>query len=190
MKFVNFLIKPASSLCNLRCKYCFYEDEADNRTDRNMGVMTEATADILIEEAYRLVSPGGMVSYAFQGGEPTVAGLPFFEHFVSIARKNCPENVTLQFSIQTNGILLDETWADFLKRENFLVGISLDGYKLNHDRHRVDTQGLGTWKTCTFRLQKASLHAFRERHPIIIRAVKAYAAWQIPREFAISHVGA
>ncbi|ETP72961.1 anaerobic sulfatase-maturating enzyme [Lachnospiraceae bacterium JC7] len=146
MRVVSFLIKPASSLCNLRCKYCFYEDEADNRTDRSMGVMTETTADILIHEAYELVSPGGMVSYAFQGGEPTVAGLPFFEHFVSIARQNCPENVSLQFSIQTNGLLLDEAWAEFLKRENFLVGISLDGYKLNHDRHRVDTQGLGTWK--------------------------------------------
>lgn len=78
MKNVNLLIKPASSLCNLRCEYCFYEDEAQNRTQRSMGVMKEELADELIRQVFEAVDPDGAVSFAFQGGEPTVAGLPFF----------------------------------------------------------------------------------------------------------------
>ena len=50
MKTLNFLIKPASGLCNMRCRYCFYEDEAANRSEANVGRMTEATADRLIED--------------------------------------------------------------------------------------------------------------------------------------------
>ena len=81
MKFVNLLIKPASSLCNLRCKYCFYEDEAQNRSQHSMGIMEDALADTLIRQVFEAVDPDGMVSFAFQGGEPTVAGLPYFQHF-------------------------------------------------------------------------------------------------------------
>lgn len=145
MKHINFLIKPASSLCNLRCRYCFYTDEAQNREQQSMGIMSEETARTLIEEGFRWIEPGGTVSYAFQGGEPTVAGLPFFQFFTALARKLCPDGVGLSFSIQTNGTLLDEAWAEFFYRERFLVGISLDGFKENHNLYRLDAQGGETW---------------------------------------------
>lgn len=144
MKHINFLIKPASSVCNLRCRYCFYADEAANRAQANMGLMTAETADLLLKEAYRAVAPPGSISFAFQGGEPTVAGLAFFQRFVDRARALCPTGVRLAFSIQTNGILLDQDWADFFRQEDFLVGVSLDGFKELHNAHRVDGQG-GTW---------------------------------------------
>ena len=145
MKLVNLLMKPASSLCNLRCKYCFYEDEASNRSQRSMGVMRRETADALIAQVFEAVDPDGMVSFAFQGGEPTVAGLPFFRHFVSRVKQSRPPRVRVSFSIQTNGTLLDEEWAKFLKAEHFLVGISLDGFRRAHNAHRVDPEGEGTW---------------------------------------------
>ena len=66
MKFLNLLIKPASSLCNLRCKYCFYEDEAINRTQHSMGIMQEDLADLLITQAFEAIDPDGTVTFAFQ----------------------------------------------------------------------------------------------------------------------------
>ncbi|MCQ2558566.1 MAG: anaerobic sulfatase maturase [Oscillospiraceae bacterium] len=146
MKHLNLLIKPASSLCNLRCRYCFYEDEAQNRSQASMGVMTQETADALICQAFEAVGPKGTLSIAFQGGEPTVAGLDFFRRFVTKAEVLCPAGVQLQFAMQTNGTLLDEDWARFLKQHRFLVGLSLDGVRSLHDMHRVDAAGNGSWK--------------------------------------------
>lgn len=146
MKYLSLLIKPASSLCNLRCKYCFYEDEARNRTQRSMGIMQEELADTLIEQAFEAIDPDGLVTFAFQGGEPTVVGLPFFQHFTDAVRKCCPAGVKVNFSIQTNGILLNDDWAKFFKESGFLVGISIDGFRDAHKLHRVDSNGYGTWK--------------------------------------------
>ena len=145
MRTINFLIKPASSLCNLRCRYCFYADEAANRSCASMGVMRMETATELIRSAYREIEPGGTVSFAFQGGEPTVAGLDFFRFFTETARKEAPDGVRLTFSIQTNGTLLNEEWAGFFHDENFLVGLSLDGFKELHNAHRIDADGKATW---------------------------------------------
>ena len=146
MKNVNLLIKPASSLCNLRCEYCFYEDEAQNRTQRSMGVMKEELADELIRQVFEAVDPDGAVSFAFQGGEPTVAGLPYFRHFAEKVKQHRPPKVRVSFAIQTNGTLLNEDWAQFLKAEGFLVGLSVDGFREAHEAHRVDAEGNGTWK--------------------------------------------
>ena len=146
MKSVNLLIKPASSLCNLRCRYCFYEDEAQNRTQHSMGVMKEEIADLLIRQVFEAVDANGMVSFAFQGGEPTVAGLPYFRNFTQTVRRYRPAGVSVHYAIQTNGTLLNEEWAAFLKEEGFLVGLSLDGFRSVHDAHRVDAEGAATWK--------------------------------------------
>ena len=111
MRFVNLLIKPASSLCNLRCKYCFYEDEARNRAQHSMGIMQDALAEVLIRQVFEAVDQNGSVSFAFQGGEPTIAGLPFFRFFVATVLKYRPGNVRVSYAIQTNGTLLNEQWA-------------------------------------------------------------------------------
>ena len=146
MRYINFLIKPASSLCQLRCRYCFYEDAAANREQASMGLMTRETARLLIDRAFETVEPMGGVSFAFQGGEPTLAGLDYFRDFVSYAKEKCPKDVRLGFSIQTNGMLIDDEWAKFFAENHFLVGISLDGCADMHDMHRVDADGSGTWK--------------------------------------------
>ena len=145
MKAISYLIKPASSLCNMRCGYCFYEDEAALRAQKSMGVMQSDTVKALLDETFRQVEPGGQVSFAFQGGEPTLAGLDFFTDFTRQARQNCPPGVRLYFSIQTNGQAIDESWAEFLAREKYLVGLSLDGTKELHDRNRLSAAGKGTW---------------------------------------------
>lgn len=146
---INFLIKPASSLCNLRCRYCFYADEAANRSCPSSGVMSYKVAEELIDSAYQELDAGGLVSFAFQGGEPTVAGLDYFRFFVKKAREKKPDDVQIAFSIQTNGTLIDEEWAEFFHDENFLVGLSVDGFKELHNANRITSQGKDTWnKIC------------------------------------------
>lgn len=146
MKHLSVLIKPASSLCNLRCKYCFYADVSNSREICSYGVMSYDTADRIIDNLFSDLEDGDALSIAFQGGEPTMAGLPWLEHFVSYAKCKNP-SVTLNFALQTNGILLDDAWCHFLKQHKFLVGLSWDGPPSIHNKNRVDAQGQGTYST-------------------------------------------
>ncbi len=165
MKNISFLIKPASSLCNLRCRYCFYEDEAENRMQKSMGVLSEKMMDTLLTDAFSCIEPGGQISFAFQGGEPTMAGLDWFRVFTEKAHRLGPAGVGMHFSIQTNGILLDAAWAEFFAREKFLVGISLDGCKDLHNRNRVDAEGHDTWN----RAVKSA--ALLQKHGVAVNAL-------------------
>ena len=145
MKAISFLIKPASGSCNMRCRYCFYEDISSHRETYNMGVMTKEMASRLISWAFSSLSEDGMVSFAFQGGEPTMAGLGYFRHFIEEVKKNKKEGQRVSFSLQTNGYAITEEWAALFKENGFLIGISVDGNKNQHDRYRVDEKGEGTF---------------------------------------------
>ena len=145
MAQLSFLIKPASALCNQRCRYCFYEDEAAHRAVKNRGMMSEETAGRLIRAACAEAGRGGELLFAFQGGEPTLAGLPFFRRFVELVNGSAAPGTRVSYSIQTNGSLLDAEWAAFLAENRFLVGLSLDGSREMHDLNRVDAEGKGTW---------------------------------------------
>ena len=145
MPSVNLLIKPASSLCNMRCRYCFYADEAANRAQPDLGRMGADTAELLIRRALDEAGPAGDVNFTFQGGEPTIAGLAFYRSFVEQVQRLNTSRCRVMYCIQTNGLALDENWAAFFAQQHFLVGVSLDGDKALHDEFRVDAAGKGTW---------------------------------------------
>lgn len=140
---LSILLKPASSGCNLRCAYCFYADEASARAVPNYGLMSIEVSHALIEKA--LTAAEGSVSFLFQGGEPTLAGLEFYRDFVSHVQETIPAGLAVQYAVQTNGILLDEDWCRFFRENHFLVGLSLDGNRECHDRFRKDGAGRGTY---------------------------------------------
>lgn len=146
MKQHTFLVKPASSLCGLRCRYCFYEDVAQCRETQSMGIMSRETAQNLLRAAAQAAQPGDIIQITFQGGEPTLAGLDFFRDFIAMEQELIPSGVTVNHSIQTNGMALTAEWADFFRKNQFLVGLSLDGARDFHDALRVDAQGKGTWE--------------------------------------------
>ena len=129
----------------MRCHYCFYRDEQQNRSTSEDCMMTLQTAETLIRRCFAELDQGGFVSFAFQGGEPTLAGLDFFRFFTQTVRKYNQKRVTVQYAIQTNGLAVAEEWARFFREENFLVGISLDGTPDVHDALRPDASGDGTW---------------------------------------------
>ncbi len=143
MKMLSILIKPASSLCNMRCRYCFYADVSEHRTVPCYGVMSDEIRDALIDRVAE-ASPDA-VTFAFQGGEPTVAGLSFFKGFVDRVKATLKKEIKVSYSIQTNGLLLDDAFCAFLKENSFLVGLSLDGYRENHDYMRSDAGGKETF---------------------------------------------
>lgn len=144
MKHISVLIKPASSLCNLRCKYCFYADVTSIREVRSYGKMKQETTEKMIRNIFADLLDGDRLTLAFQGGEPTMAGLSYFEYLTTLV-ENQEKKVTVDYSIQTNGILINERWCKFLKKYNFLVGLSIDGHPLYHDLNRLDTRGRGTF---------------------------------------------
>lgn len=140
---LSLLIKPASGGCNMRCVYCFYHDEAQNRAVASYGMMSEDTLETLIRKA--LDYAGGQCTFGFQGGEPTLRGLDFFRRAVEYQQKYNVHNVRIYNALQTNGLLLDSHWARFFKENGFLVGLSLDGGKALHDSLRRGSQGRGTF---------------------------------------------
>lgn len=151
--FLSLLVKPASSLCNMRCSYCFYTDEAGRR-QLKPGIMSDAVMVKLIDAVFSAAAPGAEISFAFQGGEPTLAGLDFYTRFCDAVHSRNTGNLPVHWSIQTNGLLIDESWGNFLKEHRFLTGLSLDGTAALHDAFRTDTAG---HRTCSRVLQSLRL---------------------------------
>ena len=143
MKNITLLVKPASSLCNMRCKYCFYADVSSHRDIKSFGIMNEDTLSRMVRRAFAIAEES--VSFGFQGGEPTVAGLEWFKKLISYEKQYNSKGLRVSNALQTNGYLIDEEWCKFLHDNNFLVGLSLDGYKELHDSMRVDAAGEGTY---------------------------------------------
>ena len=144
MKQISVLIKPASSLCNIRCKYCFYANVSALREVRSFGKMTLEVAEKMITNIFQDLADGDVLTLAFQGGEPTLAGLSYFEHIVALVVAQVKQ-IDVHYTIQTNGMVINEQWCRFLKANNFLVGLSIDGHPLYHDLNRIDPKGSGTF---------------------------------------------
>lgn len=143
MRSVHLLIKPASGMCNMRCQYCFYADETSKRETPNYGIMSRQTISAVLEHA--LEAADAECTIAFQGGEPTLAGLDFFRFAVAEAKEKNRNYARLHFAIQTNGLAIDDDWAAFFAENHFLVGVSLDGTKEVHDCNRIDAARKGTF---------------------------------------------
>ena len=143
MKNLTLLIKPSSSMCNMRCKYCFYVDVAENRAEKSYDFMSGESLELLVKKA--LTQAEISVSFAFQGGEPTLVGLDFYRKLVDLQKKYNKNKITVYNSIQTNGFIIDDDWARFFYENHFLVGLSLDGYQEVHDFMRVDSKNQPTF---------------------------------------------
>jgi uncharacterized protein len=146
MEALSLLIKPVSGSCNLRCRYCFYADVTDARTVKNHGIMSFETLETIVKKA--LFEAKKYCGFAFQGGEPALAGLEFFKKLIELENKHNVNSVQIAHAIQTNGLLLDDAWAEFFRENNFLVGLSIDASKQNHDYFRHDTKEKGTHNRC------------------------------------------
>ena len=121
-------------MCNMHCDYCFYCDEAQKRLQKSYGFMSDETLKNVIRKT--ILRAEGVISYAFQGGEPTLRGLDFFKKAVAYEKQYNRNHIKVQNAFQTNGYLLDDEWCAFFKENNFLVGLSLDGIRETNDIYR------------------------------------------------------
>ncbi len=151
MNTLTLLVKPAAGLCNMNCRYCFYRSASETRKNR---IMTEETVDALIQKIkeYR---PSAL-SVVFQGGEPTLAGLDYYKSFVNKIKENIKAPVN--YALQTNGLLIDDDFAQFFKENGFLVGISLDGNRKTNDRYRLDKSGESVFQKVQTRIDILKKH--------------------------------
>jgi len=139
----HIAVKPIGSRCNIDCTYCYYLHK--------QGLLADSTAspisDELLEEFIRQYVTGQeaeSIEFTWHGGEPTLLGLDFYRKIVELQKKYA-SGKRIDNDLQTNGLLLNDAWCEFLKAEKFLVGLSIDGPKRLHDRFRVTRNGQPTF---------------------------------------------
>ncbi|MDD3119604.1 MAG: anaerobic sulfatase maturase, partial [Victivallales bacterium] len=173
----TLLLKPASYDCNLRCRYCFYLPKealfgtGTHRMDRNtLKAVVHAYLSIPMEE----------YTFGWQGGEPTLMGREFFRTALQLQRQYY-RGGTVANVLQTNGTLLDDAWGEFLHRNRFLVGISIDGPADRHNRFRRDTEGHGSHAAVRRGL------AILQRHRVKCNALTLVSAANYDRPLEVYH---
>ena len=143
----HVMTKPIGAICNLDCSYCFYLEKEKLYPGKNGAAafrMTDAVLEKYVED-YIAAQDGPEINFAWQGGEPTLMGVGFFEKAVALQKKFCPPGKKVGNAFQTNGVLLDDAWCEFFKRESFLIGLSIDGPRELHDKYRVTRSGEGSF---------------------------------------------
>lgn len=140
---IHVVTKPIGPACNLNCEYCFYLEKQALFGSGEQYRMSEDVLSAFITN-YITSQPTPIVEFVWQGGEPTLLGINFFRRVVDL-QKPFLKTKTITNSVQTNGTLLTPEWCQFLKKHNFMVGISLDGPREIHDRYRRDRKGNGTF---------------------------------------------
>ncbi|QDT34428.1 anaerobic sulfatase maturase [Thalassoglobus polymorphus] len=145
-QMLHVMAKPIGPICNLDCEYCYYLHKEDLYPKNKSWRMTSETLETYIQQ-YIEAQPAGPeeVTFAWQGGEPTLLGLDFFKRIVELEKKHARPGQKIANALQTNGVLLDEEWVEFFKKEGFLIGLSVDGPAELHDRYRYDKKGNGTF---------------------------------------------
>lgn len=139
----HVMAKPSGAVCNIDCTYCFYLEKAALYPERNKNWrMTDETLEQFIRQ-HIAAQRGEQINFAWQGGEPTLMGLPFFQRMVALCEQYA-NGRRITHTLQTNGILLNEAWAAFFAEQNFLIGLSLDGPAHLHNQYRVNRAGKGT----------------------------------------------
>lgn len=149
------MVKPVGSLCNLDCSYCYYLNTVTST--KAPTLMSDYMLDKLIHQ-YIEASQGPIVSFTWHGGEPTLAGLAFYQRVVQLQQQYLPFGWTCWNSLQTNGINLNEQWCSFLAQAHFDVGISIDGTQVIHDHFRKDHNDKTTYRQVVASIKRLKNH--------------------------------
>jgi uncharacterized protein len=145
----HIMTKPVGPICNLDCKYCFYLEKEKLYPEKtgSSPISRWSMGDELLESYIRQYIEAQsipVITFAWQGGEPTLLGVDYFRKVVALQQKYA-SGKTIENAFQTNGVLLDDEWCEFLATAKFLVGLSIDGPQRLHDRYRVDKGGAPTF---------------------------------------------
>lgn len=152
----HIMAKAIGPICNLDCKYCYYLEKEQFFPKNEKWKMSEDKLEIYIRD-YIAAQPTHEVNFAFQGGEPTLLGVDYFRKIIEF-QKRYARDKQINNALQTNGTLLNDEWGAFLKENNFLVGLSIDGPEDVHNVNRVDKKGRDSYKDVMRGLQILQKH--------------------------------
>jgi len=140
----NIMTKPTGPICNLNCTYCYYLEKKNLYPGKTDFRMSEELLEIFIKQ-YIESQEVPIVTFTWQGGEPTLLGIDYFKKVIELEKKYA-NGKTIENSFQTNGTRLDDDWCRFLADNGMLVGISIDGEEHNHDHFRKTVSGAPSFK--------------------------------------------
>jgi len=140
----HVMLKPAGSSCNLNCTYCYYLEKKKLYSGTNNYKMSDELLEHFTRD-FIVANQIPVVTFTWQGGEPTLMGLEFFRKAIDLQKKYAGGK-TIENAFQTNGTRLNEDWCKFFADNNILVGISIDGEEHNHDHYRKTNSGGTTFK--------------------------------------------
>jgi len=167
----HVMTKPVGPVCNLDCRYCFYLEKRDLYPGNRRWRMSDEALESYVRQ-YIEVQDAPEVHFAWQGGEPTLMGLPFFRKVVELQRRHAGGK-TIHNALQTNGTLLDDQWCAFLAENRFLVGLSIDGPRDLHDAHRVGRKGEPTFERVLAAMRRLSRHGVEFNTLTVVNSLNA-----------------
>jgi uncharacterized protein len=143
----NIITKPIGPICNIDCAYCFYLEKTKLYPRTKSFKMNEDVLEQYVRQ-YIEGQPEDTpeISFGWQGGEPTLMGIPFFKSALQFQKKYKRPGMNIQNSVQSNGTLLNDDWGTFFHDNHFFLGISIDGPEAIHDHFRNDKKGRGTFQ--------------------------------------------
>ncbi len=181
------MLKPRGAICNLDCAYCYYLSK-ESLYPRSDFRMSDAVLETYIRQ-FIAAQPGPEVLFAWQGGEPLLMGLDFFRRALALQQRYCPPGQRIANTVQTNGVLLTDEWAQFFKANQFLIGLSLDGPRALHDAYRVDKGGQPTFDRVLAGLRLLQKHGVEVNLLTTVHAANAAHPLEVYR-FLRDEVGA
>ncbi len=156
----HVMAKPGGAKCNIDCQYCFYLHKENLLHQPKQPKMDDETLDAFIK-SYIESQDGEQIVFSWQGGEPTLLGLDYFRKVVELQKKYQPKGTRIENDLQTNGILLNDEWCEFLHANDFLVGLSIDGPQELHDKYRKTRSGKPTFHLVMKAVEKLQQHQVR-----------------------------
>jgi len=177
----HIMTKPYGPICNLDCTYCYYL-EKEKLYPQERGTNFRMPDDVLeaFISQYIASQPTQEVHFAWQGGEPTLLGIEYFEKIVALQAKHARGRQIFN-ALQTNGLLLDDAWGKFLAHNRFLVGLSIDGPQEIHDAHRVDKGGKPTFDRVLRGLEFLKKHGVEFNTLTVVNRLNSYQPLEVYR---------
>ncbi|HKQ87191.1 MAG TPA: anaerobic sulfatase-maturation protein [Candidatus Acidoferrales bacterium] len=175
----HVMAKPTGPICNLDCKYCFYLEKENLYPGNRSWAMSDEVLEAYIRQ-YIEGQDAPTVTFAWQGGEPTLLGIDYFRKVIALEKKY-DRGRRIENAFQTNGVLLDDRWAEFLKENRFLVGISIDGPRELHDCYRINKGGSPTFDSVVRGIGYLKKHAVDFNTLTVVHRKNSYQPLEVYR---------
>lgn len=176
----HVMAKPIGPICNLDCTYCYYLSKETFSPKDEKWQITDQRLETYIQQ-YIQSQPSNVINFAWQGGEPTLLGVDFFEKVIELQKKYCPPTKTISNALQTNGTLLDDRWGQFFHRHKFLIGLSIDGPRELHDAYRVNKNQKATFDKVIRGVEILQKHQVEHNFLIVLNRLNAQKPLEVYR---------